>query len=316
MSLVPRESLLAVIDAVYKSQKEENHRLTLAIPPSDIHSYYDAKLLRDVTTIEEVLLLNLAKPYASSQTAFQMYRAQVIPMPQVDPTEAIKWVTEGPYLAISEDSMETTVLTEDQYANCLGTSTYRICHRTMEIHLGQSSCLATLYFHSTMTALTVCETEKLLLPTPEKATNLEYGIWLITSASAAFSLREYSLDELNTPKREDHPGCNICLITLDCGTQLISKYMKIRPDLDSCDKIPAKRISVSLPDSLAHLISELPDLDDLPYFESTTDAGVKLLREVKAQLIDSPHLTKVDQLNEIAKPIAHNMRLLKPSLVD
>ena len=237
-------------------------------------------------------------------------------MPQVDPTEAIKWVTEGPYLAISEDFMETTVLTEDQYANCLGTLAYRICHQTIETHSGQSSCLATLYFHSTMTALTVCETEKLLLPTPERATNLGYGIWLITSASAAFSLREYSLDELNTPKREDHPGCNICLITLDCGTQLISKSIKIRPDLDSCDKIPAKRISVSLPDPFAHLISELPDLDDLPYFESKTDAGVKLLREVKAQLIDSPHLTKVDQLNEIAKPIAHNMRLLTPSLVD
>ena len=94
MSLVPRESLLSVIDAVYKSQKEENHRLTLAIPPSDIHSYYDAKLLRDVTTIEEGLLLNLAIPYASSQTAFQIYRAHVIPMPQGDPTEAIKWVTE------------------------------------------------------------------------------------------------------------------------------------------------------------------------------------------------------------------------------
>ena len=133
-----------------------------------------------------------------------------------------------------------------------------------------------------MTALTVCETEKRLLPTPEKATNLGYGIWLITSAGAAFSLREYSLDELNTPKREDHPGCNICLITLDCGTQLISKYIKIRPDLGSCDKIPAKRISVSLTDPLAHLISELPDLDDLPYCESKTDAGVKLLREVRA----------------------------------
>ena len=217
MSLVSRESLLAVIDAVYKSQKEENHRLTLAIPPSDIHSYYDAKLLCDVTTIEEGLLLNLAIPYASSQAAFQMYRAQVIPMPQVDPKEAIKWVTEGSNVAISEDSMETTVLTEDQYANCLGTSTYRICHQTMETHLGQPSCLVTLYFHSTMTALTVCETGKLLLQTPEKATNLGYGIWLITSASAAFSLWEYSLDKLNTPKREDHPGCNICLITLDCG---------------------------------------------------------------------------------------------------
>ena len=200
MSLVPREYLLAVIDAVYKSQKEENHRLTLAIPPSDIHSYYDAKLLRDVTTIEEGLLLNLAIPYASNQTAFQIYRAHVIPMPQADPTEAIKWVTEGSYLSISEDSMETTVLTEDQYANCLGSSTYRICHQTLETHLGQSSCLATLYFHSIMTALQVCDTEKIHLPTPEKATNLGFGIWLITSASASFSLREYSLEELNTPE--------------------------------------------------------------------------------------------------------------------
>ena len=125
-----------------------------------------------------------------------------------------------------------------------------------------------------------------------------------------------SLDELNTPKREEHSGCNICFITLDCGTQLISKYIKIRPDLDSCDKIPAKRISVLLPELLAHLISELPDLADLPYYESKTNAVVKLLREVKAKLIDSPHLTKVDQLNEIANPFAHNMRLLKPSLVD
>ena len=67
---------------------------------------------------------------------------------------------------------------------------------------------------------------------------------------------------------------------------------------------------------MSHLLSELPDLTELPYYESKTDAGVKLLREVKAKLIDSPHLTKTDQLNDIAKPIAHHMRLLKPTLVD
>ena len=201
MSLVPRKSLLAVIDDVYRSQKEEEHRLTLAIPPSDFHSYYGAKLLRDVTATEAGLLLNLVIPYALSQTAFQIYRAQVIPMAQPDPTEAIRGITEGSYLAISEDSMEKKKLTEDHYANCLETSTNRICHQTMETHLGQSSCLATLYFHSIMTALTVCDIEKFLLPTPEKATILGYGIWLITSASAAFSLGEYSLEEMNTPKK-------------------------------------------------------------------------------------------------------------------
>ena len=73
---------------------------------------------------------------------------------------------------------------------------------------------------------------------------------------------------------------------------------------------------MNLPDPLAHLLSELPDLTELTYYESKTDAGVKLLREVKAKLIDSPHLTKVDQFIDIAKPIAHDMQLLKPSLVD
>ena len=86
--------------------------------------------------------------------------------------------------------------------------------------------------------------------------------------------------------------------------------------MDSCDQIPSKRIGVNLPDPLAHLLSELSDLTELPYYESKTDAGVKLLREVKAKLIDSPHLTKVDQFIDIAKPIAHDMQLLKPSLVD
>ena len=83
-----------------------------------------------------------------------------------------------PYLAISVDSMETTVLTEQQYSNCIRSSRYQICHESMETHLGKSSFLATLYFHSSITALTVCDTEKIILPTPEKATNLGYGIWL------------------------------------------------------------------------------------------------------------------------------------------
>ena len=151
---------------------------------------------------------------------------------------------------------------------------------------------------------------------PEKATKLGYGIRLITSASAALSLSEYSLDEVNTRRREEHAGCNNCLKTLDCVTQLISKYKKIRPDLDSCYKIPAKRIAVNLPDNLSHLLSELPELWELPYFESKTDAGVKLLRDVRAKLIDSPQLTKMDQLDDIARPIAHNMKLFKPTLVD
>ena len=62
------------------------------------------------------------------------------------------------------------------------------------------------------------------------------------------------------------------------------------------------------------MLSELPDLEELPYFESEIDAEIKLLRDNKTKLIDSPQLTKTDQLDAIAKPIAHDMRLLKPTL--
>ena len=316
MSLVPRNSLIAILNSVYESQKDAADRLTLAIPTTDLHSYYDAKLLRDVVTVDEGLLMTLAIPMSSSLTVFSVYRAHLIPMPQPEQKDAIKWKTDGDYFAISENGMETSVLTREQYEMCLGSSTYRICHQTMETQLGRSSCLANLFWPNPVATLTVCETEKVILPTPEKATNLGYGIWLITSASSSFSLWEYNLNEVHTPSRKEHPGCNICIITLDCRTQLASRNIKIRPDLGSCDKIPARRIDVKLSDPLKHLMSEIPGIDEIPYFKSRTDAGIRLLEEVKAKLVDSPIVTNMEQLDEISKPIAHGMKLLKPSFTE
>ena len=62
------------------------------------------------------------------------------------------------YLGISEDSIEI-FLTEQHYSNCLGSSRCQICHKPMETQLGQPSCLTTIYFHSSITALTVCDSE-------------------------------------------------------------------------------------------------------------------------------------------------------------
>ena len=183
---------------------------------------------------------------------------------------AISWKTEGDYFAVSENGMETSVLTREQNEMCLGSSTFRICHQTMETQLGRSSCLANPFWPNPVATLTVCETEKVILPTPEKATDLGYGIWLITSASSSFSLWEYNLNEVHTPSRKEHSGCNICVITLDCRTQLASRNIKIRPDLGSCDEIPARRINVKLSDPLEHLMSEIPEIKELPYFGSRT----------------------------------------------
>ena len=133
----------------------------------------------------------------------------VIPMPQKDSVDALRYVIEGEYLAISEGQMETTVLTKAQYDNCLGSPRYRICHETMETHIGFSSCLATLKFHHTISALKVCDTEKVVLPNPERAQNLGYGIWLLTSASSDYTLSEVGTDENGRHTNIPHKGCNL-----------------------------------------------------------------------------------------------------------
>ena len=212
--------------------------------------------------------------------------------------------------------METTVLSESQYANCLGSSRYRICHETMETHLASSSCLATLYFHNTITALTICDTEKILLPSPEKATNLGFCIWLITSASNAFTLREYSIKNDKTPRHKEHKGCNVCIITLECGTQLISKNIKIRPDLGSCDNLPAVRIEVQIRKPLETLVSQVPDLSKLPYYESSTDANIAMLKSVKHTLSNTVVNIESQNFKLIGEPIGHNMTLFRPTLIE
>ena len=69
-------------------------------------------------------------------------------MAQLDTSDALQWLTEGPYLAISEDSMESTTLTEEQFNNCLGSSKCQICTQTMATQLAQPLCLATLFLQT------------------------------------------------------------------------------------------------------------------------------------------------------------------------
>ena len=49
---------------------------------TDILSYYYAKLVQEILTVEDGILLTLAIPLASIQRVFEVYRANVTPMPQ------------------------------------------------------------------------------------------------------------------------------------------------------------------------------------------------------------------------------------------
>ena len=127
MSLIPMESLPAFMDNVSLRQSKAEDCLTLAIPVSDLLSYYDSRLLVDAITVSERLLLILSKPLASQQTVLTLFEAKLLPMHVPDdPQTALTWNIEAPYLALSENKLESSVLSEDQFEHCLCSPKYRI----------------------------------------------------------------------------------------------------------------------------------------------------------------------------------------------
>ena len=305
MSLIPMESLLAIMDSVSLRQSKAEDRLTLAIPASDLLSYYDSRLLADAFTVSEGLLLTLNIPLASQQTVFTLFEAKL--------QTALTWNIEASYLALSENKLESSVISEEQFEHCLGSSKYRICSEAFPTQIGHPSCIAALYFFSSIDALAVCETTAISLPSIEQATHLGFGIWLITSANADFTFRESSSLATSTSSRS-FVGCHICIITLACGMQIHTGNIIIRSDLASCSTIPAIKLRLSLTDPLESLIMQVPPLDDLPLYTSKAEAGVTLLKAVRKKLISSPRVRQVNQLLEIARPFAQDMKFLKPSL--
>ena len=88
------------------------------------------------------------------------------------------------------------------------------------------------------------------LPAAEKAVNLGYGVWLITSATTAYTLIETDTASTTSSGIINYPGCRIC-ITLECGEHLIGPHIKTRSDLSTCEQLPAIKVTVKVPDPLA-----------------------------------------------------------------
>ena len=125
MWLLPMELLLVIMDSVSLRQSKAEDRLTLVIPASNLLSYYDSRLLADAITVSEGLLLTLNIHLASQQTVFTFLEAKLIPMrfPD-DPQTALTWNIEPPYLALSENKLESSVLSQEQFEHCLSSSNW------------------------------------------------------------------------------------------------------------------------------------------------------------------------------------------------
>ena len=65
MALVPKQILDKILQSLATQQTKEDDRLTLAIPPSQILTYYETKLLTNVVVEDYGMIFRLTYPFAS-----------------------------------------------------------------------------------------------------------------------------------------------------------------------------------------------------------------------------------------------------------
>ena len=143
--------------------------------------------------------------------------------------------------------------------------------------------------------------------------DISFGIWVKKSANADFTFRESSILATSSCSTS-FAGCHMCAMTLACGMQIQTGHIIMRSDLESCSTIPAIKLQFFLLDPLESLFMQVLALDDPPLDTSKAGVGVTLLKAVRNKLVSSPRVRQVNQLLEIARPLAQDKKPLKPSL--
>ena len=188
MALVPKRILDKILQSLATQQKKEDDRLTLAIPPFQILTYYDTKLLTNV--VEDYgTIFRFAVPFASGSTALNLYRAITIPMPTKDADgHASQYETEADYIAIAESTRRIALLSQNEIDSCIGSSSFSVCTNGFSLETAEDTCLGALLIGNQFAAQQNCNINTVKLPVKEKAKNLGNGKWLITSASDKFDM--------------------------------------------------------------------------------------------------------------------------------
>ena len=145
-----------------------------------------------------------------------------------DTGKALVWRLEAKYMAVCDDGEELAFINEDEIANCIDSQKYAICTKAIPTEQDYKSHMATLLYHDDeLLAFQRCQLDVIELPLTEKAPNLGFGRWLVTS-SHDYALVESTENGSNPLARIEHTGCRVCIITLECAKQLRGPNIRLR----------------------------------------------------------------------------------------
>ena len=152
----------------------------------------------------EPKLLKKLRPWKTKRSV-----QKVVAKHQLDSTRVTALVGKEPCFTAKSWSFSLSEITELIVPDCF-------LPEKIPTETGHGSCLATLFFKVNLDTLKVCDTEQIQLPSTEKAENLGFEVWLITSATSAYTLFQPDIESTTASGKEKFPGCHICIVTLGC----------------------------------------------------------------------------------------------------
>ena len=314
MAILPRSDLEEILRDVNYWQSDTNERLSLAIPITQILTYYETKVLRNVDIVDNGMYFTLAIPFTAA-TVLNLYKAVPMPMPN-DGTDghASLYAIEADFIAVSS-TQKIALLSQDEINRCVGSSSLSVCINGFSLETAQDTCLGSLLINNHLTALQKCEIKTVKLPLKEKARNLGNGKWFDNISIIEFQNVFKPNNKHDPLKRTALPGCQVCIIELQCGTKLETNFLEIRADMFSCHNTSLQKLDIKLTDPLKHL-SKVPAIDNLPHFATITQARQQFIEEIQIQMSEIPDHQRpsLNKLDEIAQPILMDMQSIRPSL--
>ena len=168
--------------------------------------------------VDDGMYFTLAIPFVTAATVLNLYKAVPIPMPN-DGTDghASQYIIESDFIAVSS-TQKIALLSQDEINRCVGSSTFSVCINGFSLQTAQDTCLGSLLINNHLTAPQKCKIKTAKLPL-KKARNLGNGKLLITSASSNFKMYISQIINHDPLKRTLLPGCQVCIIELQCGTK-------------------------------------------------------------------------------------------------
>ena len=264
--------------------------------------YSENPIVNRAESTPEGILIAIGMPITSREMILDIFRAIPLPMPPnltSDPAAAMVWKPETPLIAISHNHKEHALLTPDQLEGCKGPDDAAICQHSFATTRKRDSRLANLFFHTADEAAQVCQTDNIKLPKVETARNLGYGRWLITRSDDAYHMN--ILPQSTTSSLNRVKGCKVCIITLDCATELKSDSLTLKSDRASCNATGAQRLDLQLDPPLYAFRPQLTAFTDInaaydqlqkqsSVFPKVATPMLRPLQELKPVLHPNQHL--------------------------